>query len=82
MLRHVDGRATGEGYIAFIQQKTLASEMNGNQRGRAGSVQRIARPAQVKLVSDPRGHAREIVAECDLESIERLEELLVSEKIE
>ncbi len=50
-----DVDATGERHVAFAGPQALAGEVSRHQRGRAGGIDRHARPVQVEAVGDAVG---------------------------
>ena len=49
-MREFDGHAAGKRHVAFVVGKTLACQMNSDQRCRARRLYIDARSAQIKLV--------------------------------
>ena len=60
------GDAAGHGQVALARSQRLAGEMHGDERGRAGGVHGDRGPAQVQVVSDPRGEDGADIAHAEL----------------
>src|SRR5262249_37431661 len=54
-LRQLDTDAAAEGHVALEIQQGVAGHMQGDERGRAGSIDADAGASQVELVGDSRG---------------------------
>jgi hypothetical protein len=65
----LDRDAAGERQVALLVEQRLAGGVDGDQRGRAGALQAVARPGQVELVGDPGDQRVRGVAEDHLQRI-------------
>ncbi len=77
----LDRDAAGERQVALLVEQRLAGGVDGDQRGRAGAVQAVARSPEVELVGDPRGERVGGVADHHLERIGR-RQLRVADEVE
>ena len=60
-LRHADGNTTRECHVTFAVQQTLASEVNGHERGGACGLNAKTRPFQIQAKRDLSGEVVSVV---------------------